>query len=213
MIVWEDHPKVAVHDLLADVAFEFPEVPSDALARYALLAATEACRNADLDRRSCLVHTVPHVTTYLLDPLDSSEVVAVLGATQIDGADRGRRIRRFMREPKVSYSGIGFWYDPPERTVHIVTGSLRPGVFRVEFSAAPARDSCMIPASFASEHLDILLDGIRAKVYELPDRPWFSLQFAAEYARRFRRGYGEAKVDRMTGGQRGMFRMSRRKIL
>jgi hypothetical protein len=213
MIVWEDHPTVPVHSLTDDIAWEFQDIPLDVLAHYLVLSAVEACREADLDRRVAMVHTRAHVERYLLAPQDKSDVVAVLDVEQVRGADRTRRLRKFLQPPNGPYCGIGFWFDLPERTLHIVTRSLHPGVFRVAFSVCPQPDTCEVPASFAREHRQILLDGARSRAYAMLGRPWFSADLAAEYTRRFRRGYGTAKVDRMHGGLRGTCRMGYRRII
>jgi hypothetical protein len=213
MIVWEEHPSVGVHDVLAEVAFEYPGVPQDVLAAMAVSAAIEACREADLVRRSCELLTQPRVETYLLAPQDDTEVVAILDARRLEGSDMTRVLRRYPSEPSGPFRGEALWYDAPARTVHLVSRSAHRGRYRLDYSVSPRPGAATLPAQFAGAHAPLIRDGVRARVHAQPGREWSDPRLSALFGRRFRDGYRAAKVERMRGGQRGASRVRHGRVL
>jgi hypothetical protein len=125
-----------------------------------------------------------------------------------------RRIVRLALDPKGrGPGGIAFWHDREQSEVHIEHGSLRPGLFRVDYSACPPPDAEELPALFASEAHGPLLDGVRARVHATPGWPWYSPEASEAHRRRSAAGAREVKIARMRGHQRGLMRMAQRRVL
>ena len=210
-VVYEENPTVEIYDLIRDLGSQYAEIPLDYLAQYFLRAAFEACVNADLDRRKARVETIPCVSTYRLQPSDDTIINALLDIRCIGGADKGRVVKRFPQAPEAWYGGVGTWYDP-NGTLHIESGSARPSTYEADFSVFPRMDACRVSREFADRYYEILRYGVQALVHETPGA-LFSAPLAAEFKREFQNRYRAAKLERMTGSQRGVGRVRNRRIL
>jgi hypothetical protein len=212
MNVYEEHPTVSMYDLTVDLEYEFPGLSKDAIVHYLRRAADAACRNSDLDMRVLEFETEPGVDSYLLEPPDEAELVAILDVVCLEGADASRIVRRYSGRPERA-GGLGVWYTSGDRVLHFSEAPRAWSLYKAEFSVCPAPDACEISARFKGAYYDLLLLGARARIYGLPGRPWFSPDLASVNAARFQKACQHAKVENLLGGQRGRFRVRHRRIL
>jgi hypothetical protein len=212
MIAFEDHPKVDIYELTDDLVFEFPDLPLDSIIHYLRRAAVQMCREADLVRHEVKIITQPNVANYLLELPDDSEVAAILGVFEDRPGVRRKPVGRLTHKPYQVCRGVSSWFEAP-KTIWIRSNASVPEAYTVLCSAAPTRTACRLDRRFGEEWYEALLNGAKALVFEITNRPWFSLQLASEYRRRFMLGYQELKVDQLTGGQRGAMRMQYRRVM
>jgi hypothetical protein len=212
MIAYEDHPKIDIHDLTDDLSFEFPSLPLDSLVHYLRRSAVTMCREADLVQHKVQLTTQPDVDNYLLELADDWDVGAVLGVVREVPGCPPAAVARLTHEPSRLPCGAVSWFEAP-RTIRLKSGSSGPETFTVFCSAVPSRNSCQLDERFGRDWYDVLLDGARALIYELANQPWLSIQTAAEYRRRFVKGYQAHKIELLTGHQRGRFRMNYERVM
>lgn len=209
-VTYELFPKIALEDILDDLGYEFSDVPSDALTHYLRRAAILMCRNGDLARQRATIRTQPNVENYLLEPTDDSEIVAIMDVKAIDGCMFTMRVARVTARPVRFGVGATVWFESPnELFIH----SDFEGTYLVDFSVAPTRDACEIPAVIYNEHYETLLAGARYFAHDVAGKPWSDKKLALTHYEFFLRGIKNAKIDSLMGAQRGSLQMKRLRVV
>jgi hypothetical protein len=209
-ITYEQFPKIALEDILDDLSYEFSHIPVDALEHYVRRAAIIMCRNGDLARQKVIVRTQPNVPNYLLEPSDDSEIVALMDVKAIDGCMWSTQVNRVTARPTRFGVGATVWFEPPnELFIH----SDYEGTYAVDFSVAPTRDACEIPAVLYNNYYEVLMSGARYFVHDVADKPWTDKKVSMLHYELFLRGIKNAKIDSLMGFQRGFLQLKRQRVV
>lgn len=207
---WQKRPTAPLSSLVDELGYEFQGLPLDALEAYARRAAQTACRMADLDVWAQKIHTQHGVKNYLLEPAEGTDIVALLGVRCLSGADLHRQIRRVTEKPQRGFPGVAVWHEPRVRELWFegLATSGEPSVFEAEVSLCPLPDACEVSAEFAGRLYEPLMDGVKSYVYDMAGRPLFSPQLAQSCRAKFLDACRQAKIEDMSGRQRGMLRLT-----
>lgn len=213
--VFQAYPKVALAEFIPELAFEFQEMPEEALPNYVLRAITRLAREGNVIRRRVEVYTQPCVNNYILEPPDCMELVAVMGVCRLPSNHCGcvgNYVTRLTAHNHCQMPcGVCSWFESPN-IIHFHPVNCGD-IFSVEIAVAPTYDACEVDRIFLTQYYDVVMSGARAYLYEMAAKPWSSLNRAAEYEARFIAGIRNAAVETMMGGQRGAFRVQRPKIM
>jgi hypothetical protein len=204
MTCLEPYAQTDLADLLDDLNYEFLDLSVSALEHYVRRAAIYMCRNGDLAVQKVVVRTLPNVRNYLLEPSDDTELVALLGVRCVTPGQSGWVIRA-LSEPPRQFGGPVSWFVAPNEL--FIESPFR-GSFEAEFSVAPSRTSCSVPSVLADRWYEVLLTGARHYIHDASGKPWSDKKLALELLAEFRSGVQRAKVECMTGFQRGVLRMN-----
>jgi hypothetical protein len=202
-----------------DLRFEFMDMESDLAVHYLRRAAIFMCRRGDLSRQKQIVRVWPNVETYLLEPVDGTELVHILGVRvqgELNDLCGVWRVARLTGEPERLSPGYGVatWFEAPN-IIHFrrAAGFNGDGDYEVEFSTCPTRDACEIDQRLYDEHYETLIDGARWLIYDVAGKPWFNPTLAKEYNSRFVTGIMRAKTQSLMGQQRGKMRLAYDRVL
>lgn len=210
-VVYQAVPKVPVDAFFPELAFEFNEVPDEIYANYLLRAVDRMAREGNLLRRKAEIHVQEHVEHYLLEPGDCMDIVAIMKCCLVKSNGCRGPVVRLTDEPCCISHGLYSWYEHPN--VVWFRPARHNDVFEVEFSVAPTFDACEVDKILFEKYHDVVLSGVRAYLYAISDKPWSSDQKFAMYTEIFQRGIQSASLEMMTGGQRGMIRTKRPRVL
>ncbi|MDR1314801.1 MAG: hypothetical protein LBQ12_14210 [Deltaproteobacteria bacterium] len=205
----EPYAKVPLEDLTDDLGYEFLDLSLDALSHYIRRAAIYMCRNGDLVSQKAHIRTCPNVVNYALEPADEAELVALLSVKCVTPCQRHNVIRA-LAEPNVILPGPVSWFAPPDE---LYLKADFQGDYEAEFSVSPSRTACEIPAVLSDRWYELLLTGARGYIHEASGKPWSDKKLSAELLTDFRHGVQQAKVECMTGFQRGVLRLNMPRVL
>lgn len=218
-IVYEAQPKVQLDEFVPDLAFEFPDVPTEAFANYLLRVITKFAIASNALRRKAVIHIQPCVENYLLEPIDCMEVLAVMGVREVRANCCSGPVHRLTTNPVMIGGGVQSWFEAPN-TIWFQPAK-RPDVYEVIFSVKPTYDACEVDRILLTDYYDVIADGLRALLYNMPDKPWstnnrqpaLASSIAEKYELKFRLGCHDAAIQTMMGGQRGALRAKRPRVL
>jgi len=209
-IIYDFHPKIALNELLDDLIFDLPDLPDEAAVQFLRRAAIKMCREGNLLRRKALIYTQPCVSNYILEPIDCVDVVAIMNTRNVSGS-LGRGVVRLSQEPADVPCGMYSWWTPPNEINFTQVGCNYH--YEVGFSIAPKFDACEIDVDLTNRHYELLLLGAKSYAHDLNDKPWTNLTKSRDYSTRFIEGIRSAAVETMMGGQRGVFRYRKTRVL
>lgn len=140
------------------------------------------------------------LNTYDLDPPAGAEVVMAL-VVKVDGkeldpkseADLTALCPRWQTEP-----GTPKYFltdDPSQIILAPVPDTKIAGGLVVTVALQPTRTSTSFPGWIWSRYFDGLAAGAKARLMEMPGKPWTNLQLSAVYRARFDAAVAGAKVD------------------
>lgn len=209
-ITYDIYPKVSLNDLLDDLMFDLPDIPDAAAVHLLRRAAIKMCRGGNLARRRATICTQPCVNNYILEPVDCVDVVAVMSTRNLTGSLRGE-VTRLTQVPAETPCGMYSWWTPPNE-IHFTQVGCEYS-YEVSFSVAPKFDACEIDADLANKYYELLLLGAKSYAHDLNDKPWTNLSKSRDYTARFLEGIRTASVETMMGGQRGVSRYRKMRVL
>lgn len=207
---YESYPKVPVSMFYPELDLEFEKLPQDSFGHFILKAINRLCRDANILRRKVDICTQDCVQNYLVEPEDCMDVVAVMGICNIWGNMCGK-IHRINHEPCRLSCGSTTWFEFPN-TIHI-QGAKCGNLYRVEVSVTPRYDACEVDSILLSNFHDVVLAGAKSYIYGITGKSWSSVARAQENMAAFKIGISKAAVETMTGGQRGVFKTNRGRII
>lgn len=209
-VVFDAYPKVSVREFLPELTFEFTEMPEEGMPHFVLRAINRIARQSNCLRRTATIHTQPCVDNYLLEPQDCMDIVAVMSVCKHGGCGCSD-VTRITSEPCHLPCGTMSWFEAPN-TIYF-SNTRHHNVFRVSMSVAPTYETCEVDRILLTNFYDTVLNGTKFYLYSMTDKPWSSVNRAQEYEVRFLQGIRSAALEALTGGQRGMFRTKRPRIL
>lgn len=213
-VVFENTPKVPIDSFLDELSFEFTDAPYGLLEHYVKRTVQRMCERANVMRRTAVIHTQGNVHNYLLEPPDDTVVIAVMSIALAG--------HKFI-PPKFARTNVAVW----DCDCCACLG--RPNMIHVEgheilfshphscdewvvnMSVKPTLDACEVDEAFATDYAPIVIDGVRAALYAVNDKPWSSANKAQYYEASFASECATASVERMLGHQRGSFRAKRQR--
>lgn len=205
-IIYEAYPKVSIQEFIPELSFEFTDMPENAFAHFILKVINNIARRGNILRRTATIHTQDCVDNYLLEPQDCMDIVAVMGICKRDKCGCGP-VTRLTGQPCCLPCGAFSWFEKPN-IIHI--SDARCGnCYEVKFSVAPTYDACEVDEILLTQHYDLIMDGVRADLYFMGNKPWSSLQRGEYHRQQFDKGIRKAAVDTLTGGQRGALKARR----
>lgn len=212
-VVFEAYPKVPIQEFIPELAFEFTEMPEDAFAHFILRAINKLARDGKVLRRSAVIEGQQCVETYLLEPEDCTELVAVLSVC------RGRAgcgcapvsLPRLTGAPCALPCGTHVWVELPN-VLHVQPVHCGD-VFHVAMCVAPTYDACEVDRILLTNYYDTVMHGVRSYLYAMAGKPWSSAERSTLSETRFIHGIRAAAVETMMGGQRGALRAKRPRVL
>lgn len=210
-VVYQAVPKIPVEAFVPELAFEFNEVPEEIYANYILRAIDRMAREGNVLRRKAEIHVHEHVENYLLEPEDCMDIVAVMKCALMKSNGCRGAVVRLTDEPLCISHGVYTWFEHPN--VVCFRPARYHDVFEVEFSVAPTFDACEVDRILFDKYHDVVLAGVRAYLYGIAGKPWSNDQKFASYTLAFQQGIQSASLETMAGGQRGMIRVKRPRVL
>ncbi|MBQ3569532.1 MAG: hypothetical protein IJA20_02540 [Methanocorpusculum sp.] len=205
-IVYEAYPKVSVQEFIPELSFEFTDMPENAFAHFILKAINNIARRGNVLRRTATIHTQDCVDNYRLEPQDCMDIVAVMGICKRDNCGCSP-ITRLTGQPCCLPCGSFSWFEKPN-IIHI--SDARCGnCYDVKFSVAPTYDACEVDEILLTQYYDLVMDGVRADLYGMGNKPWSSLQRLEYHKQQFDKGIRKAAIETLTGGQRGALKARR----
>jgi hypothetical protein len=209
MTALDPYGRVDLHELTDDLVYEFLDVPTEALVHYLRRAAITMCRDGDLVTQRVRIRTQANVPNYALEPADEDELVALLDV-KCKAEGQAQIIVRTLREPSRRVFGPVAWFAPPEELFIVAPFE---GEYEALFSVAPRRDACSVPAELRDRWYEILLTGARHYIHDASGKPWSDKKLSLQLGDEFKNGIRKAKVESMTGYQRGFLRINRPRVL
>jgi len=103
------------------------------------------------------------------------------------------------------------WWTPPNEVHFTQVGENYS--YEVTFSVAPKFDACEIDAELVNKYYELLLLGAKSYAHDLNDKPWTNLSKSRDYTSQFIQGIRMAAVETMLGGQRGVSRYRKMRVL
>lgn len=211
-VVFEAYPKVPLQEFVPELAFEFTEMPEDGLPFFVLRAISRIARDGNILRRTATIRTQSCVESYILDPPDCMDIVAIMGVRLVrsPGCCSGP-VRRLTFEPCHIDCGTMSWFEEPN-IIHFSPAKCN-NVFSVNMSVTPTRHTCEVDKKLLTDYYDLVMYGTKSYLYSMADKPWSSVTRAQEYEQRFLLGIRDASVQTMLGGQRGALKAKHMRIL
>lgn len=209
-VLYEAIPTVSVSEFIPELAFEFPDMPDDAFAHFILRAINRLARASNVLRRDANIVAQRCVETYLLEPQDCVDIVAVMG---IRGGPRCNafEVTRLLSRPAELPCGSYAWLEEPN-IIHI-TRTQDDERFTVVLSVAPTFDACEVDRILLTNFYDVVIDGTKSFLYGMGNKPWSSVARAQEFELKFSNGIGRITLERLSGGQRGVIKRYMPRIL
>ena len=204
-IVFDAYPKVPLDEFLPELSLEVPELPADIIMNYVRSAAIEFAERTHVLQREITICLQPCVGNYILDAPDCTRIVAVSGICR--GGTCRSQVTRLTSSPCfVAGFGSSAWWERPDIIWFHPAPSL-PSEAVVRVSVAPAVDACEVDAILFNEHKEAIQAGARARIYNIPRRPWSSAPHAEEQRKEFLRRIASAGTARLLGGNIGAVKM------
>ena len=209
LIVHERLATVPVSKFLPELRFEFTDLP-DQLFEWALLrTARSLAKDGGIIRRRVIIQTQCGVERYALRSPDGLEVNTILGIKGMSCCDCLHTVPRSFDPPDGCHSCAReeAWYDDQEQELHLIS-HCTPGIYFVSMSVVPADDACELPIEFYDDYIDMLLNGTRAKILRLNNKPWTNFQLADAYMRGVEENLREAIIEVNTHKMRGAVKIN-----
>lgn len=204
-IVFDAYPKVSFDEFLPELSLEIPELPDDIIMNYVRSAAIEFAERTHVLQRELTICLQPCVGNYILESPDCTRIVALSGICR--SCDCGGPVTRLTSAPCwVSCFGLHAWWERPG-TIWFQPAPTQPDEATVRVSVAPTVDACEVDAVLLTDHKEAIQAGARARIYNIPRRPWSSVPFAEEQRREFDRRVASAGTERLLGGNIGAVKM------
>lgn len=210
-VTFEAYPKVSIQEFIPELAFEFTDMPEDAFSHFILKAINKLARDGNVLRRTAIIKTQHCVESYLLEPLDCMDIVAIMSVCKTTGGCGFYPVTRLTMEPCQLPWGAYTWFEYPN-VIHFSPVG-HHDTYKVTMSVAPTYDACEVDEILLTRYLSVILDGAKSDLYNMASKPWSSQQRAADCERRFLLGIRQAAIDTMAGYQRGGIRAKRMRVL
>lgn len=210
-IVFENTPKVPISEFLDELAYEFTDAPYGLLEHCLKRVVCRICEQTNILRRTVFLETQCNVHNYILEPPDCMEVIAIMSICYCKSKFLHGPLYR-LTSPVCTCCCFG-------NTVHVDRGEIvfsapKSGTtFRIELSVKPTHDACEIDSILLNDHADLVVQGVRAMMFSMVDKPWSSLQRSQIEEQAFKLACAEAAVDTMLGQQRGVMRVKKQRII
>lgn len=211
-VIFEPYEKVPVTDFVAELSFEFPDMPEEALAHYVLKAIDRLAVVGKVLRRTAIVNTQDCVDNYLLEPPDCMAVSAIVSMYRVAGNCCGTTSRLNYNPGSFSCCfpcGTISWFEAPN-TIYIQPGKCGDS-YRINMAVKPTKNTCEVDRVLYDSYEDLILTGTKYYLYMMPSQGWSSVNRAQELKQDFEIGIRAAGIDVMAGGQRGALKMRRLK--
>lgn len=214
-VTFESFRMVPLEKFLPELRFEFTDLP-DALFKYAVIrAARVMAQDGNLIRRKAVIHTKPGVTRYALRSPDGLEICSILGAKASSCCTSDHRLTRYIEPPRRSCHVCGkdaVWYDDQEEVLHIEAWCHYHEVY-VTVAVCPPDDACELPAAYYDDYIEVLLQGAKARILRMNNKPWTNLQLANAYEKNFVESIAYVAVEAQTHKMRGSFKINFGRIM
>lgn len=175
-IVYEQTPKKDISELLDELQFEFTDAPSELLLHYLQRTVRDFCDRTNAVQRTVRIYPQAGVHNYLIEPADDVDFIAILSVQCTQCRYGNRAVRRVIAPVCDLFTD----YD----TVHVNNNELifshpRFGdCWNVIISVMPRLQDMEVDAVLVDRYAPAIIDGVRAELYALQDKPWSSLQRA-----------------------------------
>ena len=208
MVIYEQHRKIKLNEFYAELAFEFPNLPSQLFEYYILRTAREMAREGNLIRRVVIIEPEPCVTTYKLTSPDGMEISAVLGIRH-HTCCYDRDIPRSFVPPvdSVCCSRSQAWYDDADGVIHIPDQGCH-GTYFISVAVIPGREDCELPEEFLERFHTTLMMGTKGSIMMITGRPWTNLRVGASCLNEYAQMLKSDSVEVATHKMRGMIKAS-----
>lgn len=209
-VVFENTPKVSVSEFIDELAYEFTDAPYGLLEHCVKRVVSRICEHTNVLRRRVKLHTQCNVHNYILEAPDCMDVIAVMSICQCCGNALCSKLVR-VTSPVCELHCFG------PNTVHIehneiVFSAPSCATYIVEISVKPQHDACEVDSVLLVDHADTVVDGVRAMLCNMADKPWSSVQRAQASEQSFIRGCAAIAVDKLLGNQRGVMNVKRQRV-
>ncbi len=213
MVVYEQHRKIKLNDFYAELAFEFPNLPSQLFEYYILRTARDMAREGNLIRRVIIIEPEPCVTTYKLTSPDGMEVCGILGIRH-HACCFDKDVPRSFVPPtdSVCCSRSEAWYDDANEVLHISDQGCH-GVYFVSVAVCPGEHDCELPAEFKEKFLTTLMMGTKGSILMITGRPWTNLRVGASCLQSYSEMLKSNSVETATHKMRGAVKIGFPKAL
>lgn len=203
-VSFEKVPRVSLEQFFPELQFEFSDLDTGAIPHYLLRAITKLCREANVLRREAVICTERCINNYILEPEDCTDIVAIMSVCKLTNGCCGEVVR-LNGEPCRFSCGTTTWFEYPN-TIFFGSPTDRTS-YKVKMSVVPRYDACEVDEILFSKYFDVIMDGVRAYLYTIADKPWSNVQRGAEARQRFELGIRRSATEKLTGNQRGMLRI------
>lgn len=207
MVAYEQHHKIKLSEFYAELAFEFPNLPSQLFEYYLLRTAREMAREGNLIRRVVIIQPEPCVTTYKLTSPDGMEVCSVLGIRH-HHCCFDKEVQRSFVPPvdSVCCSRSQAWYDDADGVIHIPEQGCH-GVYFIMVAVCPGKDDCELPDEYMDKFFNTLMMGVKGNIMLITGRPWTNLRVGAACKQEYNNMLQINSIDTATHGMRGMVKI------
>lgn len=204
MVAYEQHQKIKLSDFYAELAFEFPNLPSQLFEYYILKTAREMAREGNLIRRIIVIEPEPCVETYKLTSPDGMEVCAILGIRHHNCCLDKDVVRSFVPPADSVWCARNeAWYDDADGVLHIHSHGCH-GVYFVNAAVCPGRKDCDLPKEYMDKYFETLMMGTKGNIMLITGRPWTNLRIGAACRQEYAKMLQSNSVDAATHGMRGV---------
>ena len=207
MVAYEQHHKIKLNEFYAELAFEFPNRPSQLFEYFILRTAREMAREGNLIRRIVIIEPEPCVETYKLTSPDGMDICAVLGIRHHTCCLDKDIVRSFV--PPVDATCCSkkqAWYDDADGVIHIPSQGCH-GVYFVNTAVCPGKDDCELPAEYMDKFFETLMMGTKGSIMLITGRPWTNLRVGSACRQDYAKMLQSNSLDVMTHGMRGMVKV------
>lgn len=205
-VLYEAVEKVPIGEFLPELEFEFTDAPAAMLEHYVVRTVMRMCDRSNVLRRAIRITPQRHAHNYRLEPIDDVDFHAVMAV----GIERScfcapRLIR--VTGPAMRCQCTPYSYAYVDHN-EIVFTDPRPGdVYRVDISVRPRHNACEIDRVVYDNYMPVLVEGVRAALCSMADKPWSSWERSQLAERNFIQGCCGIALDTMMGRQRGALRI------
>lgn len=206
MVVYEKHGKIPLNKFYDELAFEFPNLPSQLFEYYILRTAIDMATKGNIIRRLIVIQPEPCVTNYRLVSPDGMKVSAILGIRHHTCCFDAEMPRAFVPPvDSVCCSQRAAWYDDAQGELHIADHGCH-GTYFVNAAVTPSRDDCELPEEYMDKFLETLMMGTKASIMLITGRPWTNLRIGAASRQEYQNMLAADSVDVAAHGMRGAIR-------
>lgn len=205
-VLYEAVEKVPVGEFLPELEFEFADAPSAMLEHYVVRTIQRMCDQANALRRVIRITPQRHARNYRLEPIDDVDFASVMAVGVERSCFCAPRLVR-VNGPVARCRCSPYSYAYVDHDEIVFTDPRHGDVYRVDISVRPRRGACEIDRVVYDRYMPVLVDGVRAALCSMADKPWSSWERSQLAERNFIQGCHGIAMDTMLGRQRGALRV------